>query len=389
MLTLRAFDYLSHQPIEISIAGGILRAIHPLTVGEPTRQALPTIAPGLIDLQINGYLGEDFNASPPVPGALGRATRAMWAQGVTAFYPTVITHSTDSIQAALRAIADACESDADVAAAVAGIHLEGPFISPEDGARGAHARQYVLAPDFELLQCWQDAAGGRIRILTMSPEWPGAMKFIEQCAAAGITVSIGHTAATPAQIADSVAAGARMITHFGNGAHLMLPRHPNYLWEQLAQDELRACLIADGFHLPDQVIKVAMRVKGERAMIVSDAVALAGMPPGSYTMPVGGGVVLTAEGRLHLAENEKLLAGSAQMLPWGIAHLLRRNLATFAEAWQMASTRPAKFMNLPQSAGLKVGAPADLVMFSLDDNRVMIEKTIKSGRVVYAAPRVN
>jgi len=365
--------------------GGVIHSIAPLGVGDAERAALPMVGAGLVDLQINGYLGEDFNLSQPVAGALGRATRAMWTQGTTTFFPTVITNSVESIGASLRAIAGACDDDADVRAAVGGIHLEGPFISPEDGARGAYARQFVRAPEFDLLQRWQEAAGGRIRILTMSPEWPGAARFTEKCVAAGITVSIGHTSATPEQIAESAAAGARMITHFGNGAHLMLPRHPNYLWEELAQDELWACLIADGFHLPDQVIKVAMRVKGERAMIVSDAVSLAGMPAGAYTSPVGGGVVLTAQGRLHLAENEKLLAGSAQMLPWGISHLVRRDLASVAEAWAMASTRPAKSIKLKQAAGLAVGAPADLVLFRIGEGGVIVEKTIKAGRVVYSA----
>ena len=377
-MRIHGLHYATAQPIAIDVAGGVIRSVAPLP-GAPAD--LPYVGPGLVDLQINGYLGEDFNASPVAPGALGRAARALWAQGTTTFFPTVITNSVEAIEGSMRAIAGECESDPVVGRAVAGVHLEGPFISPEDGARGAHAKQFVRAPDFELLERWQAAAGGRIRILTTSPEWPDAPAFIERCAKAGIVVSIGHTAATPEQVRDAVAAGARMITHFGNGAHLMLPRHPNYLWEQLAQDDLSACLIADGFHLPDQVIRVAMRVKGERAMIVSDAVSLAGLPAGEYATPVGGKVVLTPEGRLHLAENPKLLAGSAQMLPWGVSHMIRRNLATLADAWGMASVRPARLVGLP--SGLEVGAPADLVLFRTDDAGVRVERTIKAGGVVF------
>jgi N-acetylglucosamine-6-phosphate deacetylase len=235
------------------------------------------------------------------------------------------------------------------------------------------------------LRRWQDAAGGRVRILTMSPEWPGSPAFVERCAAVGVTVSIGHTAATPEQVAAAVGAGARMSTHFGNGAHLMLPRHPNYLWEQLAQDALWSCLIADGFHLPDQVLKVAMRVKGERAIVVSDAVALAGMPPGTYSMPVGGQVVLTPHGRLHLAADEKLLAGSAQMLLHSVRHLTGRGLAALPDAWDMASVRPAKLMGLPQAAGLAAGAPADLVLLRQDGGSVRVDQTYKAGVPTYDA----
>ncbi|HSI34985.1 MAG: N-acetylglucosamine-6-phosphate deacetylase [Phycisphaerae bacterium] len=378
-MRIQGLHYATAQPIAIDVTDGVIRSVTPL----PNAPAdLPYVGPGLVDLQVNGYLGEDFNAFPVAPGALRRAARALWAQGTTTFFPTVITNSVEAIEGSMRAITTECDADPVVKNAVAGVHLEGPFISFEDGARGAHAKQFVRTPDFDLLDRWQAAAGGRIRILTMSPEWPDSPVFVERCAKAGIVVSVGHTAATPEQVAAAVAAGARMITHFGNGAHLMLPRHPNYLWEQLAQDDLSACLIADGFHLPDQVIRVAMRVKGERAMIVSDAVSLAGLPAGEYATPVGGKVVLTPSGRLHLAENPKLLAGSAQMLPWGVSHLVKRGLATVGEAWAMASVRPARLVGF--ACGLEVGAQADLVTFRAGDAGVIIEQTIKHGDPVYA-----
>ncbi len=175
-----------------------------------------------------------------------------------------------------------------------------------------------------------------------------------------------------------------MSTHLGNGAHLMLPRHPNYLWEQLADDRLWCCLIADGFHLPEQFLKVALRVKGHKALLVSDAVALAGMEPGGYETPVGGRVVLTPEGKLHLAGNPLMLAGSASMLTAGVAHLTNGGLAEWPEAWNMASVRPAALMGLPSAFGLTPGAPADLVLLRRSlDGRAEIEQTFKSGVRVY------
>src|SRR5436190_3879188 len=201
---------------------------------------------------------------------------------------------------------------------------------------------------------------------------------------AGVTVSIGHTAATPEQIREAVAAGASMSTHLGNGSHLTLPRHPNYVWEQLSQDALAACIIADGFHLPDSVIKVVMRVKGPNAMLASDAVYLSGLKPGPYKTHIGGKVVLTKDGRLHLASNPKLLAGSVQMLIRSVEHLIRAGLTDPGEAWEMASTRPAMAMRLAAGRGLEAGAPADLVVFDRDLDRITLRETWKGGRRVYS-----
>ncbi|GIP38360.1 hypothetical protein J31TS4_16400 [Paenibacillus sp. J31TS4] len=386
-----ARHYQTGLPVRVTAGPDGIRSIEPLGKSPlydavETREhpsELPWIAPGLVDLQINGYAGIDFNTPPVDPEAVRRVTRLLWAQGVTSYYPTVITNSEDAIAQSVRAIAEACEGDPLTAASVAGIHVEGPFISPVDGARGAHDKRYVQAPDWEMFQRLQEAAGGRIRILTLSPEWDGAPAFIEKCAASGVTVSIGHTVAEPEQIRAAVAAGARMSTHLGNGSLLMLPRHPNYIWEQLAQDELWPCMIADGFHLPESVMKVFLKAKPDQLMIVSDAVYLSGMEPGTYDTHIGGRVVLTPEGRLHTAENVKVLAGSAQMLPFNIENLVRLGLCSAEQAWEMASIRPAGFMGLPQAEGLAAGAPADVVLFRWQDDRLQLEQVYKQGVKVH------
>ncbi len=341
------------------------------------------VGPGLVDLQINGFRGLDFNTLPVADDLGGAVTRELWSEGVTSYYATVITNAPDAIESCVHAIAKACLQDEDAGAGIAGIHLEGPFISPEDGPRGAHDRRYVTAPDWKKFRRWQKAAGGRIRLITMSPEWPGSAAFIRRCADSGVTVSVGHTAASVEQIRYAVAAGASMSTHLGNGCHLTLPRHPNYLWEQLAQDALAACIIADGFHLPDAVIKAIMRVKGPNAMLASDAVYLSGLKPGRYTTHIGGKVVLTDDGRLHLAKNPKLLAGSVQMLIRSVEHLIRAGLTDPGEAWEMASSRPAFVMRLAQGRGLEPNAPGDVCVFDRDGDRITLLETWKSGRKVW------
>lgn len=381
--TLKAIHYETGQPVQVELRDGKIELLTPLN---EEADGQPWIAPGLVELQINGYRGMDFNTLPIASGMPQQFTRALWAEGITSYLPTVITNSFEAIAEAVAAIAATCDQDACTGHAVAGIHLEGPFISPEDGPRGAHSKSYVQPPDWNLFQRWQEAAQGKIKIITLSPEWPGSIEFIEKCTASGVIVSIGHTGATAEQIREAAAAGARMSTHLGNGAHLMLPRHPNYIWEQLAQDQLWACMIADGFHLPESVLKVIAKVKGDQAMLVSDAVQLAGMPSGEYALHIGGKVVLTPEGRLHLADQPNLLAGSAQMLLRGIEQMARLQICTFAEAWKMASIRPKTFLN-GQEATFGAGSAADFVLFDRIGDSIEIRETFVQGTRVYQSKR--
>jgi N-acetylglucosamine-6-phosphate deacetylase len=381
-LVIKGKHVLTGEPISLHIADGRIDEVKPIP--HESAATLPWIGPGLVDLQINGYNGSDFNTLPLTEATVRKATQELWREGVTSYFPTIITNSDEEIEAAVRVIANACMHDQQLNSGIAGIHLEGPFISPEDGPRGAHSKAFVEAPDWSRFVRWQEAARGKIKLITLSPEWPGSADFISRCVDNGVTVSLGHTAASPEQIREAVAAGARLSTHLGNGAHLMLPRHPNYIWEQLAQEDLWTCVIADGFHLPDSVLKVIMKVKGKQAMLVSDAVSLSGMEPGEYNTLIGGNVVLTPEGKLHLKDNPKILAGSVQMLKWGIEHLVGSGLAELSEAWEMASTRPALFMKLPFDAGISVGAPADLVVFEWENGQVTIRDTYKNGINVFA-----
>src|SRR5262245_34341652 len=163
-----------------------------------------------------------------------RIAQIVRATGTGSFCPTVITADHDTIAHSIATLARACEGDRALAETLPVFHLEGPYLSPDDGPRGAHPREPIRDPDWAEFQCWQDAAGGRIRLVTLAPERPGALAMIEKLAAAGVVVAIGHTAATREQIQSAIAAGAQMSTHLGNGAHAVMARHPNYIWEQLA-----------------------------------------------------------------------------------------------------------------------------------------------------------
>ena len=182
--------------------------------------------------------------------------------GIGQFLPTLITSSFDATRHGFVTLERARATDPRLSRWIPGYHLEGPYLSGEDGPRGAHPKEYIRDPDWDEFRRWQDAAGGRIRMVTIAPERAGAISFIEKLAASGVVVAIGHTAATGEQIRDAVRAGARTSTHLGNGSHTLLPRHDNYIWEQLANDDLWASIITDGHHLPPAVVKCIVRAKG-------------------------------------------------------------------------------------------------------------------------------
>ena len=295
--------------------------------------------PGFVDLQVNGFAGVDFGDPATTAGDLSRAVAAIGKTGVTRFLPTLITSSLETFAACARTLVRAGHSS------IAGIHMEGPYIAPEDGPRGAHAREHVRGADLDDFRRRQEAAEGRIRLVTLAPEVPGALPLVEHLVAAGVRVAIGHTAANRAQIQDAVAAGATLSTHLGNGCSGTLPRHPNLLWEQLGEDRLLASFIVDGHHLPPATVRSMIRAKTPgRTILVTDAMAAAGMPPGNYTIGRQR-VELDATGRVA-APGAPNLAGSALAIPVAIGNSVRFTGLSLEDVIPMATTRPAEYVGI-------------------------------------------
>ncbi|MBI1875832.1 MAG: amidohydrolase family protein [Acidobacteria bacterium] len=294
--------------------------------------------PGLFDLQVNGFAGIDFNGPDLTADRVDEALERMRATGVTRCLPTLITSSFEQFARSARVLARMSS------AAIAGIHMEGPYLSPEDGARGAHPREHVArAASLDDFSRRQDAAGGRIVLVTLAPEVPGAVTLIEHLVASGVRAAIGHTTATPQQIGDAVAAGATLATHLGNGCAQMLPRHPNVIWELLAADAVFASLIVDGHHLPPATVKAMVRAKGPgRTILVTDAIAAAGRGPGRYAI---GAVDCEQheDGRVSLP-GTPYLAGSGVTLDRAIANTVRFTGLPVDRVVAMASTIPASYL---------------------------------------------
>ena len=380
-MILRGLDVSSAGAVVVSFER-LIQSVDPLIGGA---EDLPLLAPGFIDLQVNGFAGVDYNSPETPQEEIARSIRVLFSTGVTRFFPTVITGEPGQMLGALRNLARARASLKE-GGAMEGFHVEGPHISPEDGPRGAHPRQWVRPPDLEEFKRWQEAADGAVRLVTLAPEWPGAPRYIEALVDQGVVVSIGHTQASSAQIQEAVRAGATMSTHLGNGAHAVLPRHPNYIWDQLAEDRLAAGFIADGIHLPASFLKAAIRAKWvERSILVTDAVMPAGCQPGRFT--IGGvEIELHPDNRVTLAGQDRL-AGSALRMDRGIENLQRLAGLSLIEALAMATRNPARLGRIgSRQRGLSPGERADIVEFRHDRETGAIEilRTFFDGELVYS-----
>lgn len=377
----------TNEVVEIGAEQGIITSVRKMDSNQGEK--LPWISAGWIDLQVNGYGGYDLNGATTTLDDIEGVTKALHAQGVTTYLPTVITGSFERIAQAVTAIAQYCRDSHYAKDSILGIHLEGPYVSSVDGSRGAHPREHTRDPNWDEFRRLQDAARGLIRMVTLAPERVGSVPFIEKLTEQGIVVAIGHTMATEQELDAAVRAGAKLCTHLGNGSQPLLPRHPNYIWNQLADDRLWATFIPDGHHLSPNVLKAMVRVKREKSIFVSDCTQFGDMAPGEYTSLIGGKVVLTEAGLLHTAENHNILAGSATSLARGVVNAVKYTDFGLAEVLDAITIRPATVMNEPKVGRLKVGSPAHLTLFDYDreQDTLTIQETVVAGASMYR--RVN
>ncbi|HVV43826.1 MAG TPA: amidohydrolase family protein [Bryobacteraceae bacterium] len=335
------------------------------------------LAPGFVDLQVNGFAGVDFNDPRTPIEEISRALDAISRTGVTRCFPTIITGPPEAMLACLKNLRRA-QTLLPQGRAIAGFHVEGPHIGAEDGPRGAHPARWVRPPDPDEFARWQEATEGGIRLVTLSPHWPGVAAYISELTSAGVTVSIGHTGANTEQIGAAVNAGATLSTHLGNAAHRMVLKFPNCLWDQLADDRLSASFIVDGLHLDPSFLRVALRAKSaERTILVTDAAAPTGSAPGPYRLGELD-VELTEDDRVVLRGTRKL-AGSALRMDRAIANAIRIGGLNLCDAIRCATLNPARLVGLHgRTRGLEAGERADLVIFR-QKPEITIEAVYREG----------
>ncbi len=385
----RRFD--TGLPVCVEIEGGRVVRVMPVPAGMASLGTWPWIGPGFLVIQVNGVGGCEFSSAILTVEKVAEIGASLMAFGVTRYCPTVTTQHFDVLAHAMRTIAAACTQSSSVAYQVAGIHLEGPYLSTEDGPRGAHPREHCRRPDWDEFQRLQEAAAGRIRILTMSVEFEESLHFIEQVVASGVVVSIGHTSANSEQIRRAVDAGARLSTHLGNGAHAMIRRHPNYIWDQLAEDRLIASIIVDGHHLPAEVVKTFVRAKSpERCILVSDMSGFAGLSPGRYQTNLCE-LELLPSGRLVIAGQDQMLAGASLPLSVCVANVMQFAGVSLTKAVEMASSHPAALLGLEPDR-LTPGLAANLFQFFVREAsgetpaRLDVLSTVAGGELTFGKP---
>lgn len=323
------------------------------------------------DVQINGALGISFNSPKLNTLGIAKVVEMTRLHGIGHFLPTLVTASYEDLSHGFRTLTQARHEMSQVRTSIPGYHLEGPYISPEDGPRGAHPLAHTRTPDWDEFQRLQDCAEGNIRMLTLAPELPNALPFIEKVAQSGVVVAIGHTAATPQQIRAAIDAGAKTSTHLGNGSHGVLARHPNYIWEQLAADELYASIISDGFHLPNSVMKTILRTKGLSKVIVTcDASSLAGFPPGHYSQ-WGGEFEILESGKI-VVPNTPYLAGSGVFTDDCVNYLLNQMGYGIEKVLPLVTINPYHLCGLPVPE-IKVGYKGPLLLLTPSSESLGIE----------------
>lgn len=365
----------------VELRNGTIAAVEILGDERPEE---PTLSPGLVDIQLNGFAGVNFSDPELTPETVVQVLPQIWKSGVTSFCPTLITNSRQMFVRNFRVLEEARAADARFARTTPCYHLEGPYLSPGN-SRGIHDPAWMHAPDWDEFAEFQEAAGGNIGIVTIAPEHPGAIAFIERASAEGIVVAIGHTDGTPEQIHAAVDAGARLSTHLGNGSAQMMDRHANPFFPQLTRDELSASIICDTFHLPADLVKVILRAKGiARTILITDASHLAMMPPGRYSM-VGIELDLLPNAKVVKADGS-CLGGSAIRMNQVVARFMSLSGASLADALIAATRNPARLLNHADvCAVVEEGAPAHLLLSRQAGDELEVLATWQAGEEVYHA----
>lgn len=389
---IEGINYLDYSPVAVEIANGKIVKVERLNkLSEENNHIF--IAPGLIDIQVNGYSSISFsleggdmtsksNGELTVAG-VKKVTEALWEEGVTTYFPTLTTNSNDLLIKNIGILARA-KNDPSLLGSIPGIHLEGPYISPIDGYCGAHPKEYIRKPDWTEFLEFYNTAEGKILLVTIAPEIDGALEFIKKCRGKGIIVSLGHHNGSAEIIKQAIDNGAGLATHLGNGCASTINRHHNPIWPQLADDRLMIGIISDGFHLPPEILQVFYKAKGaENIIIISDVTSYAGLPPGEYKIKTGATIEKTSDGNLRFSGQEGGLYGSASSLLKGVGHIMKVTGCSLAKAIQMTTINPARLHNLNDRGKLEPGKRADIILFTMDDFSLKIRQTIVEGKTVF------
>jgi N-acetylglucosamine-6-phosphate deacetylase len=342
------------------------------------------LSPGWVDLQVNGFGGINLSSANLKADQVVSVSNQLMQNGVTRWCPTIISSSYERTKLCIEEIVKATKMDAQTNTAIIGLHLEGPYISPQEGFRGAHTEKFIRTPNWHEFMAWQSAAEGLIRMITLDPAAEGSISFIERVVEQGLVVGIGHSEASPERIKSAIAAGATFATHLGNGIPAQIHRHNNQIWTLLADEGIIAGVIFDGFHLPLDVMRVFYKVKGQdKLVLTSDSTEFANMPPGIYDTTIGGKVQLHDNGRLTIYGSDDYLAGSSFSLKNCIETSIRLLEKPIDKILKLAYLTPANLMG--------VDLDHSHVLFSWNSEKFHIEilAVFENQNIIYKNPGIN
>jgi N-acetylglucosamine-6-phosphate deacetylase len=367
---------MSGECVRINVADQKITRVESI----PQDDSFPYVLPVLVDLQQNGGLGTYYNMLEETgKNKLYDIAALLRRNGIGRCLATLTTHPFDSLMKSAALFDETLNNDRDLEKLFFGFFQEGVFISPQAGWRGSHSPKYILKPDWEKFRELDKQSGNRIKVVNVAPEEPGGLDFVEQAANAGKKVTLGHCCPSTEIIRKAVERGASMVTHFGNGAAPQIHRFKNPFWEMLNNDKLKLGLICDGFHLPPELVELAIKIKGRaNCYMVSDATGYSGKAPGIYQVSKDLKIVIEKNGYIHVKDSE-ILSGAWFQLNRGVEFLVNKLGMTFLEAWEQCSLVPANVIGikLPQIAE---GEEASFVIAGWQDNSVKIKHSVHNGK---------
>jgi N-acetylglucosamine-6-phosphate deacetylase len=371
----------TESPVDIVVKHGKIIQISPYQEGSSCNFGGTDLylCSGFFDPQVNGFAGVDFNSPCLSPEGLHRAALSLASTGVTHFLPTLITSSHEKMVCQLKIIGNALKEDSLLRKMCPKFHLEGPYISPEDGPRGVHLREFIRLPQWEELERYQEVCEGRINCVTLAPEVKGAIPFIKKAVAHGMIIGIGHTDASEEVLEEAVQAGARLSCHLGNATPRPSARCQNFIRKQLSMDQLMVSIIVDGIHLPPDVVNDTIQAKGvERIVLTTDSMAGAGAPPGRYTL--GDLEIEVGPDRAARLVGNSRLAGSTLTMDCAISNVIRFAGVDLPSAIHMAAKNAQKLF--PEAGGEMIpGRSADLVLFEYQRELVVRSTWIEGEKI--------
>jgi len=371
---IHAWHYATRRPVKVQWRDGVITSMQEMKAEPPSEVWL---APSLVDLQINGYAGVDFQRDGLTADQLLTATGGLRKAGCAKFLLTLVTDEWTRLVNRLRHLRRLRSASLELKNAIAGWHVEGPFLSSEPGFHGAHNPEFMLDPTTDKIRELRSITESEPLLITLAPERNGAFDAIALAVSLGIRVSLGHTNASSDVLQQAVRAGATGFTHLGNACPQQLDRHDNILWRVLDATGLTVSLIPDRIHVSPSLLRLVHRaLPGDSIYYTTDAMAAAGAPPGRYT--IGALEVEVGPDQIVRQPDKSNYAGSALRPIDGVFRAAEMLCCDWQQVWDGFSTRPAKLMGFDNT--LTAGASADFCLLNVSDNQLRSLQTCDGGQ---------